>query len=122
MKRVTDEELAEKYGIHLATRLHSDANDKQANWADIDDEDDDWAPETMEWSDGTKVALPQTDSPVPKPAEPVPQAIAPPPPPPAVQAAAKQEKPASPGPSMTSSMKLGGGRSEERRVGKECPV
>lgn len=111
VKRVTDEELAEKYGIHLATRLHTDPADKQANWADIEDDDDDWAPETMEWADGTKVTVPtHTDSPVPEPAKPVPQASAPALPPPAVAAATKTEKPASPGPSMTSSMKLGGGR------------
>ncbi|KFY02653.1 hypothetical protein O988_02029 [Pseudogymnoascus sp. VKM F-3808] len=58
-KRVTDEELAEKYGIHLATRLQSDDPGRQANWADIDDDDDDWAPQSIEWSDGTKISMPQ---------------------------------------------------------------
>lgn len=67
-KRFTDEELKQQYGIHLATRLQSDDPGKQANWADIDDDDDDWAPETIEWTDGTKITLPQVDeTPVPEP-------------------------------------------------------
>ncbi|KAE8450458.1 hypothetical protein EG329_006534 [Mollisiaceae sp. DMI_Dod_QoI] len=70
-KRFTDEELKQQYGIHLATRLQSDDPSKQANWADIDDDDDDWAPETIEWTDGTKITLPQADetpAPLPEPA------------------------------------------------------
>jgi hypothetical protein len=58
---MTDEELKQQYGIHLATRLQSDDPNKQANWADIDDDDDDWAPETIEWTDGTKITLPSVD-------------------------------------------------------------
>lgn len=38
---------------------------RQANWADIDDDDDDWAPESIEWTDGTKITLPQADEVVP---------------------------------------------------------
>jgi hypothetical protein len=52
----------------LATRLQSDDPGKQANWADIDDDDDDWAPETIEWTDGTKITLAQADeTPAPPP-------------------------------------------------------
>ncbi|KAI1005108.1 hypothetical protein K3495_g3109 [Podosphaera aphanis] len=75
-KRFTDEELKQRYGIHLATRLQTDDAGKQANWADIDDDDDDWAPNTMEWADGTKVTLPKADeksasTPTPTPAPPL---------------------------------------------------
>ncbi|KAI9781633.1 MAG: hypothetical protein M1839_005850 [Geoglossum umbratile] len=58
-KQFTDEELKQTYGIHLATRLQSDEASKEAKWADIDDDDDDWAPDTIEWNDGTKITLPQ---------------------------------------------------------------
>jgi hypothetical protein len=59
----------------LATRLQSDDPGKQANWADIDDDDDDWAPESIEWTDGTKITLPQADeAPAPSP-EPVPATL-----------------------------------------------
>lgn len=77
-KRFTDEELKQRYGIHLATRLQSDDPGKQANWADIDDDDEDWAPESIEWTDGTKITLPQADEappPLPTP-EPAPAIIA----------------------------------------------
>ncbi|OCK77720.1 hypothetical protein K432DRAFT_113155 [Lepidopterella palustris CBS 459.81] len=53
-KQFTDEELKQQYGIHLATRLQADDSGKEAKWADIDDDEDDWAPETVEWMDGTK--------------------------------------------------------------------
>lgn len=56
-KQFTDEELKLQYGIHLATRLQSDETGKESKWADIDDEEDDWAPETLEWMDGTKSAV-----------------------------------------------------------------
>ncbi|TVY78506.1 hypothetical protein LSUE1_G006165 [Lachnellula suecica] len=75
-KRFTDEELKQRYGIHLATRLQTDDGGKEKNWADIDDDDDDWAPETIEWTDGTKITLPQADEvPVPVP-EPIPAPVA----------------------------------------------
>ncbi|KAI5804968.1 hypothetical protein EDC01DRAFT_626872 [Geopyxis carbonaria] len=57
-KDITDEELEKKYGIHLASRLGSDdATNKEAKWADIDEDDDDWAPETIQWNDGTKAVI-----------------------------------------------------------------
>ena len=56
-KHFTDEELKQQYGIHLATRLQADETGKEAKWADIDDDDDDWAPEIIEWNDGTKINL-----------------------------------------------------------------
>lgn len=61
-KQFTDEELKQQYGIHLATRLQADGDGKEAKWADIDDDEDDWVPETIEWNDGTKVNLAVNDS------------------------------------------------------------
>ncbi|KAF1816825.1 hypothetical protein P152DRAFT_445007 [Eremomyces bilateralis CBS 781.70] len=55
-KQFTDEELKQQYGIHMATRLGADEVGKEAKWADIDDDEDDWAPETVEWMDGTKTS------------------------------------------------------------------
>ncbi|KAK0701634.1 hypothetical protein B0T26DRAFT_757635 [Lasiosphaeria miniovina] len=65
-KKYTDEEL-KKYGIHMATRLAPDGAKGQANWADIDDDDEDWAPETITWKDGTKISIPHTEEPAPVP-------------------------------------------------------
>lgn len=57
-KNLTDEELKQQYGIHLTSRLQSDGEGKESKWADIDDDDeDDWAPETIEWGDGTKTTV-----------------------------------------------------------------
>lgn len=71
-KQFTDEELKQQYGIHLATRLQADDGGKEAKWADIDDDEDDWTPETVQWMDGTKstVAAENQAPPVeePKPA------------------------------------------------------
>lgn len=61
-KRLTDEELKQQFGIHLEPRLQADGDGKDAKWADIDDDEDDWAPETIEWNDGTKITLPHTDN------------------------------------------------------------
>jgi len=73
-KKFTDEELQLKYGIHLADRLGPDKDSGQSNWADIDD-DEEWDPDTITWTDGTHIKLPQADekapSPVPAPAAPV---------------------------------------------------
>jgi hypothetical protein len=57
-KEFTDEELSKKYGIHLASRLGADeTSTKEAKWADIDDDDDDWVPMTIEWGDGMKTSI-----------------------------------------------------------------
>jgi hypothetical protein len=88
--------LKQRYGIHLATRLQSDDPGKQANWADIDDDDEDWAPESIEWTDGTKITLPQADEvPIPSP-EPTPASIV------KEMKAAEAAKPKSPAPPQTS--------------------
>jgi hypothetical protein len=53
----TDEEL-KRYGIHMANRLSAEDVPGQSNWADIADDDDDWAPDTIiTWTDGTKIEL-----------------------------------------------------------------
>lgn len=61
-KNLTDEELKQQYGIHLTSRLQTDGDGKEAKWADIDDDEDDWAPETIEWGDGTKTTVAETSS------------------------------------------------------------
>ncbi|KAI4206726.1 MAG: hypothetical protein LQ346_000915 [Caloplaca aetnensis] len=61
-KHFTDEELKQQYGIHLATRLQADGDGKEAKWADIDDDEDDWAPDTIEWNDGTKINLAESNA------------------------------------------------------------
>lgn len=53
--------MKQQYGIHLATRLEADGDGKEG-WADIDDDEDDWAPDTIEWNDGTKITLPHSDN------------------------------------------------------------
>ena len=72
-KQFTDEELKQQYGIHLATRLQADEAGKEAKWADIDDDEDDWAPETVQWMDGTKSsgAAAENEPPPPPPPAPV---------------------------------------------------
>ncbi|OJD19389.1 hypothetical protein AJ78_00659 [Emergomyces pasteurianus Ep9510] len=67
-KHLTDEELKQQYGIHMTSRIQEDGNGKEAKWADIDDDEDDWAPETIEWNDGTKITLTHTEN-VPLPSE-----------------------------------------------------
>lgn len=107
-KKFTDEEL-KKYGIHMASRLQSDAGDSKghANWADIDDDDDDGDYlETITWKDGTKITIPHPEEQPPTPAT-APTPAAPTPPPTqslvaAPQVVAKEttvvEKPKSPAP------------------------
>jgi hypothetical protein len=46
----------------MTTRIEADGESKEAKWADIDDDEDDWAPETIEWADGTKVTLNHTSN------------------------------------------------------------
>ncbi|WYZ45099.1 hypothetical protein EsH8_VIII_000415 [Colletotrichum jinshuiense] len=70
-KKLTDEEL-KKYGIHMASRLAPESGQAQGNWADIEDDDDDWAPETITWTDGTKTTLPHPDETPAPPPEPTP--------------------------------------------------
>ncbi|ERT00828.1 hypothetical protein HMPREF1624_02061 [Sporothrix schenckii ATCC 58251] len=66
-RKLTDEEL-KKYGIHISTRLQQNDDGKgQANWADIDDDDEDWAPEEITWTDGTKSTIPHHDEIQPSP-------------------------------------------------------
>lgn len=66
-KKYSDEELS-KLGIHMASRLHSDDQKGQSTWADIDEDDEDWAaPEAITWTDGTKTTL-HVDEPANEPA------------------------------------------------------
>ncbi|KAL7629731.1 hypothetical protein AAE478_001254 [Parahypoxylon ruwenzoriense] len=65
-KKLSDEELMHKYGIHMAGRLGPEDAKGQSNWADIDD-DEEWAPETITWTDGTKITLPHSDDAAPSP-------------------------------------------------------
>lgn len=86
----------------MATRLHTDDTKGQANWADIDDDDDDWAPESITWKDGTKITIPHVEEHSQTPAAPSP---APSQPPAAAQsiAAKEPENPKSPAPSVLTS-------------------
>ncbi|RAL05119.1 uncharacterized protein BO80DRAFT_431651 [Aspergillus ibericus CBS 121593] len=70
-KHLTDEELKQQYGIHMTSRIQEDGGGSEAKWADIDDDEDDWAPETIEWTDGTKTNLahPEPAPPVPVPSQ-----------------------------------------------------
>lgn len=67
-KHLTDEELKQQYGIHMTSRIQEDGSGTEAKWADIDDDEDDWAPETIEWNDGTKISLTHTEN-APAPAQ-----------------------------------------------------
>lgn len=60
----------------MATRLQSEDMKGQSNWADIDDDDDDWAPEAITWTDGTKITLPPADEPHSQAPDPTPAAAA----------------------------------------------
>lgn len=47
----------------MTSRIQEDGGGTEAKWADIDDDEDDWAPETIEWTDGTKTNLTQMEPP-----------------------------------------------------------
>lgn len=51
----------------MASRLNEEDASAKNQWADIDDDDDDWAPETITWGDGTKTTLPHPDEQPPPP-------------------------------------------------------
>jgi hypothetical protein len=51
----------------MTARLQSDEAGKDSKWADIDDDEDDWAPETVEWMDGTKSNVGATEAQLPPP-------------------------------------------------------
>lgn len=59
----------------MTSRIQEDGGGSEAKWADIDDDEDDWAPETIEWTDGTKTSLTSNEPPpgsVPETREPKP--------------------------------------------------
>ena len=95
-KEMTDEELKKIHGIHLASRIQTEDAGKESTWADEDD-DEDWVPETIEWNDGTKVAL-QLEPAIPTPtaAAPAPISASIPPVPQAPEVASSQRVPEKP--------------------------
>lgn len=46
----------------MTSRIQEDGGGTESKWADIDDDEDDWAPETIEWTDGTKTSLTQNET------------------------------------------------------------
>ncbi|KAK1775720.1 hypothetical protein QBC45DRAFT_334578 [Copromyces sp. CBS 386.78] len=105
-KKYTDEEL-KKYGIHMASRLQPEDTKGQANWADIDDDDEDWAPETITWKDGTKIAIPHAEENSPSPSAPAPEPEPVLQPIEIVKETVATEKPKSPAPGYASVIKPG---------------
>ena len=51
----------------MASRLHTDDSKGGQAWADIDDDDEDWATDAIIWKDGTKIEIPQGDEQPPTP-------------------------------------------------------
>ncbi|RYO82394.1 hypothetical protein DL763_008245 [Monosporascus cannonballus] len=108
-KKLSDEELMNQLNIHIADRLRPEDDAKgQSNWADMEDEEE-WAPETITWTDGTQITLPHADEHPPNPAPAPAPALAPAPAPapaPTPAAISKepdvQPKPKSPAPTATS--------------------
>ena len=56
----------------MASRLGNDESKGGQNWADIDDDDEDWATDVITWKDGTKIEIPHPEehqhAPGPEPA------------------------------------------------------
>lgn len=102
-KQLTDEELKQQYGIHMTSRIQEDGGGTEAKWADIEDDEDDWAPETIEWTDGTKITLTHNEpAPPPQPVqEPEPPKISKDIPPPKEQTAFPDVKKVVPRPTTT---------------------
>ncbi|KAI1499402.1 hypothetical protein F5X99DRAFT_419989 [Biscogniauxia marginata] len=92
-KKISDEELVKEYGIHMAHRLGPEDIKGESNWADIED-DDEWEPDTITWTDGTKVTLPHSEEP---------PASQPPAPPSVNRDAVIAPKPKSPAPAASAS-------------------
>lgn len=79
----------------MTSRIQEDGGGgKEAKWADIDDEEEDWAPEAIEWTDGMKITLTHNEPPLPPPQTAQPQTAQPPPAqPPPVQERESPKKP-----------------------------
>lgn len=57
-RELSDEELKQRYGMQLTSRLQHNGSGPEARWADISvDDEDDWAPETITWADGSTLAI-----------------------------------------------------------------
>ena len=53
----------------MTSRIQEDSGGTEAKWADIEEDEDDWAPEAIEWTDGTKSTLTNNEPPPPPPQE-----------------------------------------------------
>lgn len=84
----------------MASRLQADEANKEGKWADIDDDEDDWAPENVQWMDGTKSTLLAEKAPTP-----VKASQGQPPPKPEVEA---DQKPVIPPPQPPASLQSAG--------------
>lgn len=60
----------------MTSRIQEDGGGTESKWADIDDDEEDWAPETIEWNDGTKTDL-KAEPAHPEPPPPISQPTAP---------------------------------------------
>jgi hypothetical protein len=102
----------------MASRLQAEDANGQNNWADIEDDDDDWAPEAITWTDGTKIEIPHVEdhstSPAPESPARVPAIVA-------KENKAAPAKPRSPAPGAQSSAKLGLAATSKSLVLKGAP-